>query len=198
MKRHERTSRTALLALAWAALTAGLLAACSLAAAADEPSADARFLAGLRQRRLYELAQRYCEDQLGRDDLVASRRAELTIELAQTLADHAAGSDAPARDALWQRAFDAAEQFSRQHPDSPRLPLVRLQGAMTLLARGELARREGQLLAEGESRFEEAREQLRAAIDRLERLAVDLEPMRREQSLRPQTDPQLLSAHQLA
>ncbi len=194
MKRRQRTTRAVLPAVACAMIAA----ACSMVVSAQEHSADARFLAGLRERRLYELADRYCEDQLGRDDLAPPRRADLTIELSRTLAEYAAGAEPNARDELWRRAFDATERFARDYPDNPRLPLVRLQGALTLLTRGELARQEGQLTAVGEPRFEEAREQLRAAIDRLQRLAVDLEPMRREQSLRPQADGELLSAHQLA
>lgn len=171
---------------------------CSSTAVADEPSPDARFLAGLRERAMHDLAERYCESQLARDDLGPSRRAELTIELARTLAEYAAGAEPDAREKLWQRAFEATKQYASEHPGSPRLPLVRLQGALTLLARGELARQEGQLTAAAEPRFEEARVALRAAIDRLQRLADDLEPMRREQSLRPQPDPELLTAHQLA
>ncbi len=180
-------------------LVAGLAVCAPLAyGAGDEPSADARFLAGLRARALYELAGRYCEEQLARDDLTASRRAELTIEWSRTLAEHAAGSEPDARDPLWQRALEAAERFAEEQPDNPRLPLVRLQGALALLARGELARQEGQLTAAGEPRFEEARVHLRGAIDRLQRLAADVEQTRREQSLRPQPEPELLSSHQLA
>ncbi len=172
--------------------------ACAAIAPADEPSADARFLAGLRARGMYELAERYCEGQLSRDDLAPPQRAELTIELARTLAEHAAGAEPDARQPLWQRAVDATDRFAHEYPDSPHLPLVRLQGALTLLARGGLARQEGQLTADGEQRFEEARVQLRAAIDRLGRLAADVEQARREQSLQPQPDSNLLSAHQLA
>ncbi len=166
--------------------------------AADEPSADARFLAGLRARALYDLAEHYCEDQLARDDLDAPRQAELTVELSRTLAEHAAASEPDARDALWQRALEATDRFAEAQPEHPRLPLVRLQGALALLARGELARREGQLTTAGEPRFEAARVHLRSAIDRLQRLAADVEQMRREQSLRPPPDSELLSAHQLA
>ncbi len=194
LERRSVPTASVLLAVACAAI----VAACALVVSAEEPSADARFLAGLRGRRLDELAERYCEDQLGRDDLAPLRRADLTIELARTLAEHAAGSEAEAREELWRQAVAATERFARDYPDNPRLPLVRLQGALTLLARGELARREGQLVAAGESRFEEARVQLRAAIDQLQKLAADLEPMRREQSLQPRADSELLSAHQLA
>ena len=40
-------------------------------------STDQRFLAGLRQRGLFELAETYCADRLKRPDLPESQRAEL-------------------------------------------------------------------------------------------------------------------------
>ena len=175
-----------------------LVAVCAVAGAPDARSADARLLAGLRGRAMYDLAEHYCDAQLAREDLDPLRRAELTIELARTLAEHAAGDETDARNRLWQRAFETTEQFAREYPDNPRLPLVRFQGALTLLAHGELARQEGQLTAAGETRFDEARTQLRAAIDQLQKLADDLELLRREQSLHPKDDPRQLSAHELA
>ncbi len=170
---------------------------CPTATMADGPSADARFLAGLRARGLYELAERFCDDQLAREDLAPARRAELTIELARTLAERAAGAPPDVRAELWQRAVEATEQLAAEQPGNPHLPLVRLQGALTLLARGELARREGQLTAAGRPRFEEARAQLRAALGRLDALAADVEAMRRRADLRPEPDAEALSADQL-
>ncbi len=72
-----------------------LLASASLAAAAGDESTDQRFLAGLRQRGLYRLAETYCSTRLDPDwtpKLSDRRRADLVIELSRCLAERAVNS----------------------------------------------------------------------------------------------------------
>lgn len=57
-----------------------------------EGSSDQRFLAGLRERKLFELAVTYCQERLADPQLPNSRRAELTIELSLSLAEQAVNS----------------------------------------------------------------------------------------------------------
>ncbi len=152
-------------------------------AAGDDRTSDQRFLAGLRQRALFELARRYCTDRLGDPQLPDSRRAELTIELSLTLADWAVNSAPDEREPLWQRALEVTQSFARQHPDSPRLPLVRMQEAVGFLARGELARQEAQLLGNDDRLLREARTSLQAAVRRLSELADQVEQTIRERSM---------------
>lgn len=40
------------------------------------------------------------------------------------------------------------DQFVQQSPDSPRLALVRFQGALALVARGELSRQEAEVVSD--------------------------------------------------
>lgn len=141
------------------------------AACASEESSDQRFLAGLRQRRLFELAESYCTARLDDSQLTSSRRAELVIEWSLTLAERAVNSAPDQREPLWRRALEVTEEFSLQEPESPELPLVRFQGALSLLARGELARQEAQLAVGNERLLTEARTSLLAATRRLEDLA---------------------------
>ena len=82
----------------------------------------------------------------------------------------AAASPRDQREPLWQRAVETTDAFVEQYPNHPRLPLVELQGALALLARGELARQEAELTADAQPLFEEARTSLRAATSRLESL----------------------------
>ncbi len=153
---------------------------------AAEGSSDQRFLAGLRQRGLYRLAETYCRDHLDplkHPGLSDRRRAELVIELSRCLAERAVNSPPEVRPPLWQRALTVTEDFARRHPQSPRQPLVRLQGELGRLARGELARQEAEVTADAAPLFEEAKTQLRAAIRGLEQLAEDVQ--RRLQQPRP-------------
>jgi len=175
----------------------------SAGAYAAEGSASQRFLAGLRRRGLFELAETYCRDRLSRTDLPESSRAELVIELSRSLAQWAVNSAPEARGPLWERAGQVAEEFIHRHPQSPRLLLVRLQAALGLLARGELAREEAQLSAHQQESLDEARTQLRAAVRQLGELAeaVDEQLLRRSRpagrdTRRGQLDQ--LAEHQLA
>jgi tetratricopeptide (TPR) repeat protein len=123
-----------MLASAWLAILA-TGSACARAASYDE-----RYLEGLRRRRLYELAEKYCDDRLADPALDVTRRSELTIELIRTLSEHAleAGGDVAA--GLWKRATSSAAEYATQHPNDPRLLLVRLQGALAHAAEGESRR----------------------------------------------------------
>jgi len=164
-------------------------------ARADGPSTDQRFLAGLRDRGLYELAEKHCTKRLADPALKETERAELTAELARALAEQAASSPPEKREPLWERAGRVTEQFIGQNPQSSRLLLVRLQAALTPLDRGELARQEAELLGGDPARFEEAKEHLRAAVSRLETLDRDVEEQIRRGPPPSQRDP--LSADQL-
>ncbi len=159
------------------------------AAVADE-SSDQQFLAGLRQRGLFQLAETYCTDRLRRDDLTESQRADLVIELSRCLAEWAVSSPPQRRGPLWQRGRQVTRDFAGKYPQNPRLPLVRLQQALGHLARGELARQEAQLAADQGDLLERAREQLRLAVGELRELADEVRRRLRQQSLpgRVQTD----------
>ncbi|MFH1919344.1 MAG: tetratricopeptide repeat protein [Planctomycetota bacterium] len=168
--------------MAWAT-AAALVPALANVTCAGEGSSDQRFLAGLRERRLFELAESYCTGRLQEANLPDSRRAELVIELSLTLADWAVNSAPDQRQSLWRRAVDVTEDFAQRHPESPRLVLVRLQGALGLLARGELARQEAQLLAQNGRLLQEAQTSLEAALQRLQELGEEVEHRLRESSL---------------
>ncbi|MEO8498241.1 MAG: hypothetical protein ABI614_24510, partial [Planctomycetota bacterium] len=90
------------------------------------------------------------------------------------------------REPLWQKARDAATPFS----DSvePRAVLVRVQDALALLARGELARMESEVSSQADEALTSARATLREAATAL--AAIDREltetiPIRRRNPLRP-------------
>ncbi|HRX81204.1 MAG TPA: hypothetical protein P5307_19180, partial [Pirellulaceae bacterium] len=89
--------------------------------ASDE---DGRFMAGLRERRLFSLAETYCQARLKVGQIGSTDRAELTVELIRTLAEHAMNSRGSQRDQLWQQARDVATSFNTT--ERPRAVLVRV------------------------------------------------------------------------
>ncbi len=147
---------------------------------AADGSSDHRFVDGLRDRKLFELAVTYCLDRLGDPQLGDTGRAELTIELSLTLAEQAVNSAPDQREPLWQRASQVVEQFVQQAPESPRLPLVRFQGALALMARGELSRQEAEVLRDNVALLTQARDCLRMAIRQLGKLHQEVERLLRE------------------
>src|SRR5688572_14607728 len=93
-------------------------------AAAQPPSVQERFIAGLRQRRLFELAEKHCQTELADQSLSPVERGELTIELVRTLVQHAAFARPEDRAALWQQARTVADDFLAGHSNSPQLIVV--------------------------------------------------------------------------
>ena len=134
---------------------------------------DAKFLEGLRQRRLFELAEKHCQDLLADSKLDEHRRAELTIELSRTLAQHALESPPADQAALWRRARAVVDEFAKAHPQSPQLLVVRAQGALAALLQGEEGREAAQIDGRRET-LNEARQVLRVACDQLRKLQADV------------------------
>ena len=156
------------------------------AVAAD--SADARYLAGLRQRRLFELAEYYCREKLQSAPAGSAAEADLTLELIRTLAEQATHVPQPSRQPLWDKARAAAAPLIRRSPPPPRVLLVRVQDALTPLAQGELARQEWEAGLLAADQLEPARRALREATSLLEAISEELVreiPLRRRMPPRP-------------
>jgi hypothetical protein len=148
-----------------------LLLLCSTDLQAE--SLDARFLNGLRQRRLFTLAEKYCIEELQTENLSPERRTTLAIELVQTHAEHALYAPVNERDRYWAEAHNTAAEFLRSlQPSTPGKAraeiLVQIQDALTHLAQGELMRQEVQADVADETRLEPAKVALRRAVSGLE------------------------------
>ena len=177
-----------------------LLSICCESSLADNLG-DAEFLAGLRDRRLFQLAEDFCMSQLEREDLSDVRRSEMVCELSVTLVDRALYAPPDERDDYWRRAWEVTDQFADTYPDHPRLMLVKTQGALSQVTRGELVRQEAEVLGDGERRREEARNLLRDALRTLNDLGQQVAEALRERSMpgrqRSET-PGELTVYQLA
>lgn len=162
----EARSRLASLVEPDARFAPAALGAQSAASAAS----DDQFLAGLRGRRLYGLAENFCRQQLKQSGISDQRLTELSIELSQTYADHAAASQAAwatgeESTQLWRQAAETVQGLIRQEPSNPRLVLLQVQLAVVQ------ARRVREMLGEAEMgasvAWEPARETVREAIGHL-------------------------------
>jgi hypothetical protein len=160
-------------------------------------SVDQVFLDGLRQRRLFVLAEQFCQQQLGRASLSPIDRAELTSEFSRTLVDHALNAKPEERAALWKQAADVVETFVRTQPQHPRLPLVQTQSALVKLAQGELARQEAELVAASTDQYEVARGLLRQSVEQFDVVSKVIDEQLRARNLQRDATPEMLTAAEL-
>ena len=93
---------------------------------ATEIDVEKQFLDGLLARRLFSLAEAHCQRHLERDDLDDVQRSEWTVGLIRVFAERARHAPIGRREPIWQQARKFADEFAKRHPDSQRLPLVRL------------------------------------------------------------------------
>lgn len=119
---------------------------------------------------MHRLAIAFCL-QLLEGELTAVERGSWTIELIRCHAQDARDAAPGDRPARWRQAREVAATFAREHRDSPRLILVRIQDAMTCLAEGELIHQEAEL---GRGEPGVARERIRESIRLLEQLDKEL------------------------
>jgi hypothetical protein len=143
---------------------------------------EARFVAGLRERGLLDLAESYCLDRLSRASRDSPARADLTVELIRMFASQAVNAPEDQREALWMKARGAATDFLQQSPEHPRAVRVRFEQALTLLAEGEAGRLEHEVAALPSVRLEAIQRILREAANLLETLERELNreiPLRR-------------------
>lgn len=151
----------------------------SLATFACAASEDEQYLQGLRERRLFRVAETYCAAELAKPALDDVRRAELTIEYMLTLSQHAAYSPPQERERLWSEARLLASRFPEANP---RKVLVELQGALVALSQGELARQEAEANNAAPDGYATAQQLLReatAALESLEKKLTQLIAQRR-------------------
>jgi hypothetical protein len=137
-------------------------------------SADQRFLAGLRQRRLLGLAETYCKERLSDPSLAPRRRAELAVELVRTYALAALDSKPNGRPLWWDRAHQVAIDFPQREATNPFAILVQFEDARVWISQGEVARAESQWDQAAETSTAVPRAALRNALRALDRLDTRL------------------------
>jgi hypothetical protein len=140
----------------------------------DRGTLDERFLAGLRRRGLFALGEAYCRSRLDDPELIDAARAELAIDLARSLAEHALAVRPEEREPIWREASATTLEFANKYGQNPRILLVRMQAALVLLAKAELERQETEIGSQAVSAGEPVRATVRAAIAALKQLDTDI------------------------
>lgn len=140
---------------------------------------ESRFLTGLRERQLFELAESFCRRELGKTYVVRRRRAELTIELSRTILESALYEKPPKRDERFAAAAKVLDQAAFEGPDDPWRVAVGVQRGLIDLVQGELLREEAQSLNAHDSAMTAARDRLRSAVTQLRKSLTAVEELQR-------------------
>jgi hypothetical protein len=143
-------------------LTVLIVAPLLSSAAAD--TTEQRYLTGLRERRLFELAESYCKRELAEAYTSRRRRAELTIELSRTVLERALYERPPERDESFAAAAKVLDEARFEGPDDPWRAPTAVQRGLVDLVQGELLREEAQALSAPEAAMTPARDLLRSAV----------------------------------
>ncbi len=173
----------------------GCWLACALLVLAFAPavswgaSEDKKFVAGLRERRLFALAAGYCQRRLQDENLAAETRAELVVALSQTLVEHALEASPNSAVGLWQQAIEETATYVDKFPDPAWAVVVRAQAGLVLMARGEMLRQQAEVASQPETLWSEARGHLRLAIRQLRGVEEELAERLRDTRIPPEGAP---------
>ncbi|ADB15649.1 hypothetical protein Psta_0964 [Pirellula staleyi DSM 6068] len=164
------------------------LAAWLLITPSDVAADERSLVIALRSRRLYELAERVCRDQLQTTNLSAREQAVALEELMRTLGLHALELSGAERAEKFDEAIAEADRFRKTHPAHPFEASIVLQAALTSLARGEVIVVEGAMSSRLPAQQQAALAALRQAETEIEALAAKLTidiPQRRRVEPKP-------------
>lgn len=144
-----------------------LLAGASYGYQLDEPAIqradDSKLIEGFRQRRLFDLAEIYCQKRLTDPTIDPTSQAHLTVELMKSQTAKAVIAPPGERKIAWTQIKDSAERFSKTLPNHPRKVLVQTQLALSRITRGKQIRQEIAAEMAAATANEEGLAELRAA-----------------------------------
>ncbi len=145
-----------------------------------ETSFEQEFVAGLRERRLYDLAESYCNAQL-KENLNPTERNEIILELIRTQIAVASHASADKQEALWNRADQTAASYAAGEKGRPRSIMLNVQHAMLPLIRAQLLRREIEYRGSQQAAVQQfGLAQLRLSRERLRKSLSDVSNLKSE------------------
>ncbi len=159
------------------------------------------FVAGLRSRQLFDVAEQYCVNALLRSDITITDQAALTVELLQNRSAKALIAPIDQRAPNWQRVWDTQRDFESRFPSHPKTILVTTQTALARLNYAAAIEQElsAEMIAASDiNRWRQTMvEQLRQARRTFESIERDIKRMVPEQRSKSPSDDEL-SVEQLS
>lgn len=127
-----------------------------------------RYFDGLRQRRLYIIAEDYAVELLNGQRLLFDEQAQVTIQLALTLAEHGSHVQQDQRNELWQEAERLLSDFSKTSANNPRLIQVQAELAILPARFGDVFAWESQVFPNDKATQEVASDYFQRAINQID------------------------------
>ena len=148
------------------AVLSGLILSAFLGNAAASPfdGEDQRFIAGLRVRRFFQLAEAFCERRLREGALTKRAEADGTVEWMRVLSDRASHSTSAERVAHWKRVREVAERFLAESVDHPWRIAVEAERTWLAFSELELERMEFEVRVPNDQANDDWRVRLQAVI----------------------------------
>ena len=95
------------------------------------------FVAGLLQRRLFDVAEAHCLELLERKEIQVADQTALTVQLVQTRTSMALIADAASAEDAWRAVWQTGEDFEKQFANHPGQMQVSIQTGLAHLQRAQ-------------------------------------------------------------
>ena len=95
------------------------------------------FVAGLLQRRLFDVAEAHCLELLDQKEIQVADQTALTVQLIQTRTSMALVADAASAENAWQAVWQTGEDFDKQFARHPGKMQVSIQTGLAYLQRAQ-------------------------------------------------------------
>ena len=141
----------------------------------SEVESTVKVIRGLRDRRLFELADKFSKEQLKSANIAEPDKALIVLEEIQTQVSKAIATTGQTRNSAWIQAEKIAADFSRNNFNHPKLLLVQVQDALTHASRGSLIQQEIEVEIATKNNAAQALEQFRSATQKLTRVEKAIE-----------------------
>jgi hypothetical protein len=159
---------------------------CLVTIASAEQDDESLLIAGLNDRRLFDLAEQHCRRLMAMPNRSPTQTATDSIELIKTRTAKALLATGADRESTWKSIDDVSAEFLKHHANHPRRILVSIQAALAHLARGQQLRQE--IVAEMATEVDRtiALEELRLANSQLNDIQYEIQkqiPLQRNRTL---------------
>ena len=154
-----------------------LLTTVSTAQADRFDDREKQFVAGLRARQLFDIAEFYCIESLQHDGITTTDQAALTVELMQSRASKALIAAADQKEAAWQSVWQTQFDFESTFRNHPKTILITIQTALSRLSYAASIQQELSAEMISPDRVEASRETM---IDQLRQSRRAFEQVERE------------------
>ena len=161
-------------------------------------SDDQRMVTGLRDRLLFDLADRYCDLVSNSKDVEPVNRSDMAIERIRTQMARAILAKSADRSAAWEQCQQLGAAFLDQNANHPRSLLIKVQQGLALLAEARLISQELSVKAASEADRETALARLRAARSQFDSINNEIGAALTTASQKRTTDQRLVSGQLLA